>query len=149
MVRPYYALLHYALHSLLEGRWQDQRNSAHQNSMSVADTKYSIYRPPATWSPLRKYKSRWRQSREIDREVTRAKPSSGHLYHLRSCLVSHGAACWNHSQGVTAISCFLCRCVPNILLGYFLFFSEYKNLFLLKSFLFHAALLYQIFSQQT
>ena len=90
MVRPYYALLHYALHSLLEGRWQDQRNSAHHNSMSVADTKYSIYRPPATWSPLRKYKSRWRQSREIDREVTRAKPSSGHLYHLRSCLVSHG-----------------------------------------------------------
>ena len=53
MVRPYYALLHYALHSLLEGRWQDQRNSAHQNSMSVADTKYSIYRPPATWPPLR------------------------------------------------------------------------------------------------
>ena len=53
LVRPYYALLHYALHSLLEGRWQDQRNSAHQNSMSVADTKYSIYRPPATWSPLR------------------------------------------------------------------------------------------------
>ena len=110
MVRPYYALLHYALHSLLEGRWQDQRNSAHQNSMSVADTKYSIYRPPATWSPLRKYtwspghpvtwspghlvttayKSRWRQSREIDCEVTRAKPSSGHLYDLRSCLVSHG-----------------------------------------------------------